>query len=70
MPAPDAVLTHLRGPRSVTMLWSDDEERWNWKLRRAVKPPGAHVTGGGHYNLLDALADAGKAVLGDDDAQA
>jgi hypothetical protein len=65
-----AVLTHLHGPRSVTMLWSDDEERWCWKLRRAVAPAGAHVTGGGHWSLLVALADAGKAVLGDDDAQA
>ena len=70
MPAPDAVLTHLHGPRSVTMLWSDDEDRWNWKLHYAVKPKGGYVVGGGHYNLLDALADAGKAVLGDADAQA
>ena len=66
----DSVLTHLHGSRSVTMRWSDDEERWNWKLHRPEVPPGAHVTGGGHWSLLAALADAGKAVLGDEFAAA
>ena len=70
MPAPDAVLTHLHGPRSVTMLWSDDEERWNWKLHREGEPVGAHVVGGGHWDLGEALADVGRAVKGEPHAQA
>jgi len=68
MSARDAVLVHRR-PR-VTLRWSADEERWNWKLHRAVAPQGAHVTGGGHWSLLEALADAGRAVKGDEFAAA
>ncbi|HUT37522.1 MAG TPA: hypothetical protein VNE39_28845, partial [Planctomycetota bacterium] len=62
MSAPDAVLVHLHGPRSVTMLWSDDEERWNWKLHHATPLKGSRVVGGGHWDLCAALADAGRAV--------